>query len=135
MLGTDLGLRGHKGSKQTWATVSQIGLSLCDPGRAWVALRTQDSQCRERQRPTGTQASLEVTSQGREEWGQPTTPGGPPARPGSGGGSPEAHRGGLHVLQGSPLSYLGKYPASGWLKGGLNGVHCGGARQFVTLLK
>lgn len=83
----------------------------------------------------GTQASLEVASQGREEWGQPTTPGGPLARPGSGGGSPEAHRGGLHVLQGSPLSYLGKYPASGWLKGGLNGVHCGGARQFVTLLK
>lgn len=33
--------------------------------------------------------------------------------PGSRGGSGEAHRGGLHVLQGSPLSYLGKYPASG----------------------
>lgn len=61
----------------------------------------------------GTQASPEVASLGREERKQPRTPGGPPVGPGSRGGSGEAHRGGLHVLQGSPLSYLGKYPASG----------------------
>lgn len=58
----------------------------------------------------GTRVSPEVASQGGKSRAAPSPPGGPPARPGSGSGSGggEAHRGGLRVLQGSPLSYLGK---------------------------
>lgn len=50
--------------------MGQIGLSLCDPGRAWVPLRTQDSQCQERQRP-GPRQALKLLLRAGKSGGSP----------------------------------------------------------------
>lgn len=112
------------------------------PGQQWgqipsslVTLGMSGSLCAPR-----TQASPEVASLGRRgraggAGDSPEPPGGPLAGPGSRSGSGEAHRGGLRVLQGSPLSYLGKYPASRPAERGVKRCPLRRGRRFVTLLK
>lgn len=140
-LGRDLRLRagggggGAEAQKEHRLRRAASGRSLDDPGPTSVLLAAQDPRC-----PKGwrrTPASPESPS-GRERARRPPAPSPPPAPagPGSRSGGGEAHRDGLRVLQGSPLSYLGKSPASGPAEsGGVKRCPLRRGRQFVTLLK